>query len=93
MPRGSLPALLVCLLIVGCSGDVPVTPTTPGTAGGAEEPAVREPPPPRLLELAPPEQIAGPGEKPIYGLPLEHNIKVPETPEAIRRPSPAIAGQ
>jgi hypothetical protein len=41
----------------------------------------------RLLDVVPASQIAGPGEKPAYGLPLVIQIDVPEVPEHIRKPS------
>lgn len=40
-----------------------------------------------LLEFVPASQIAKPGEKPPYGLPLAIQIDVPEVPEHIRKPS------
>jgi hypothetical protein len=93
MSKRCVPALVVCLVVVGCSGDVPVAPTGPGPVADVADPVVTEPPPLRLLELAPPEQIAKPGEKPIYNLPLQFKIEVPEAPEGVRKPSGPLMGK
>jgi len=83
------------LLVAGCSAGVPGEPKAvadpasnaaatadAGTGQGQDDEKARG-----LLQFVPASQIARPGEKPPYGLPLAIQIDVPEVPEHIRQPS------
>jgi len=94
MPRRTA-VLWMSLLVLGCSAGGPAEPSavadpasnaaatadTP-TGQGQDDETARG-----LLHFVPASQIARPGEKPPYGLPLAIQIDVPEVPEHIRKPS------